>query len=131
MSDGQMQTVLAALGRLEAGQMTMGARMDTMRADIDTMRADMAAVRANMVTHDDLNGVRAAIMERIDRLQHAIEIVKEDVVVSYGSNDRIERLAKSALDDSRALGEVVRAMQRQIMRLRTDLDQLRDAGGSA
>jgi len=69
MCDDQMQTVLAALGRLEAGQMTT-------RADMDTMRADMAAVRANMVTHDDLNGVRAAIMERIDRLQHAIELVK-------------------------------------------------------
>jgi hypothetical protein len=77
-----------------------------------------------------LTKLRTDLMERIDRLQHTVDSVKDDIVVTYGANDRTERIAKSASDETRALGEVVRAMQRQIKRLQTDVDQLRD-GGSA
>jgi hypothetical protein len=95
--------VLAALARLEAGQ---------------------ASLRG------DLTLLRVELMERMDRLQHSVDLVKDDVTVNYGSGDRVERLARSATDETRALAEVVRAMQRQIGKLRTDLEQLRDGRGS-
>jgi hypothetical protein len=102
--------VLAALARLEAGLGNVTSRMDRLEDGQTQLRTDL--------------------MERIDRLQHTVDSVKDDIVVTYGANDRIERIAKSASDETRALGEVVRAMQRQIKRLQTDVDQLRD-GSSA
>jgi hypothetical protein len=64
-------------------------------------------------------------MERMDRLQHALDQVKDDIVVNYGTADRTERIAQSAVDEGRALAGVVRAMQRQIARLETDVEALK------
>ena len=114
--------ILAALARLEAGQTGL-------RDDLVAVRAEIGHLRTGFL--EELGATRAALMERIDRLQHAADLIKEDIVVNYGASDRVERIAKGASDETRALGEIVRVMQRQIQQLRTDVEQLRDGGPAA
>lgn len=135
MSDDNTQRILAALERLEikhdqtsAGIGKMRADMETMRADVDKMRADIDKMRA------DVDRMRAAtdkmrgdIMARIDRLQNTVDETRDAVVVNFGNTDRVERLARTAMEDSRATSEILRVMQRQIMRLQADVEQLKGA----
>lgn len=81
------------------------AALDRLEAKQDTMRAD--------------------IMERIDRLQHTAAQTRDELVVNFGNTDRVERTARAAIDDTRITTDILRTMQRQIMRLQTDVEQLR------
>jgi hypothetical protein len=69
--------------------------------------------------------LRVDLMARMDRLQHTLDQVKDDIGVNYGTADRTERIAQSASEEGRALALVVRIMQRQIARLETDVEALR------
>jgi hypothetical protein len=69
--------------------------------------------------------MRTDIVARIDRVQHIVEMTRDDIVVNFGNTDRVERIANGAVDDMRATTEILRVMQRQIMRLQTDVQQLR------
>jgi hypothetical protein len=69
--------------------------------------------------------MRIDIMARIDRLQHIVEMTRDDIVVNFGNTDRVERIANGAVDDMRTTTEILRVMQRQIMRPQTDVQQLR------
>lgn len=100
MSGDDTQRILAALERLETKQ--------------DKMGTDMMATRT-------------AIMDRIDRLQHKADQTHDDIAVNFGNTDRVERIARGAVDDTRTTSEILRVMQRQIMRLETDLDHLKGA----
>jgi hypothetical protein len=111
--------IIAALARLEAGQTALRDDLAAMRDDLFAMRGNQASMR------DDLIAVRTALMDRIDRVQHAVDLLRDDIVVNYGAASRTERIAKGASDETRALADEVHAMQRQIARLRTDIDELR------
>src|SRR5258708_6913941 len=97
--------IFEALMRLEAGQAQLAAGQERIDASLKALRVNL--------------------MARMDRLQNAVDSVREDLTVNYGASDRAERAARSAIDDNRALADIVRIMQRQIGKLRTDLDQLR------
>jgi hypothetical protein len=71
--------------------------------------------------------MRADIMARIDRLQPKVDQTHDALVVDLGNTDRIERIARAAVDDGRTTTEILRVMQRQIMRLETDVEQLKGA----
>ncbi len=71
--------------------------------------------------------MRIDIMARIDRLQHKLDQTHDDIIVNFGNTDRVERIANGAVDDTRATAEIMRVMQRQIMRLQTDVEQLKGA----
>lgn len=102
------------LARLEAGQERQEGRLE--RLEAGQVRLETSFIR-----------VRADLMERIDWLQHTVDLVKD---VNYGASDRTERIAKGASDETRAPGEIVRAMQRQIKQLQSDVEQLRDGHAS-
>jgi hypothetical protein len=104
MTDDQTHRILATLDRLEAGQ-------EGLRTGQDRLRADL--------------------MERMDRLQHAVDLVRDDITVNYGSSDNALRIAKGASDEVRGLGEILTTMRRQITRLQTDVEQLRGGGAAA
>jgi hypothetical protein len=107
MSDDDTRRILVALDRLETKQDRLEAKQDIMSAAQDKMRAD--------------------IMARIDRVQHKVDQTHDDMIVNFGNTDRVERVARSAVDDNRTASEVMRVMQRQIMRLQTDVEQLKGA----
>jgi hypothetical protein len=71
--------------------------------------------------------MRADIMARIDRLQPKVDQTHDALVVNFGNTDPVERIARAAVDDGRTTTEILRVMQRQIMRLETDVEQLKGA----
>ena len=95
MSDDRF---LAILLRLEAGQ----AKLEDSQM---TLRTDMIA--------------------RFDRLQNALEAMRDDITVDFGHAYRVKRIAISASSEVRALGNEVAAMERQIQHLRRDVDELK------
>ena len=100
MSGDDIQHILAALARLETKVDRLETRQDKTRADI---------------------------MERIDRLQHTADQTRNEIVVNFGNTDRVERMARGATDEARINVDIMRVMQRQIMQLQTDVDQLKGA----
>jgi outer membrane murein-binding lipoprotein Lpp len=105
MADDDTQRILAAIDRLETKQ-------DAMRADFDRLE-----------TRQDK--MRAEITERIDRVQHSVDLTRDEIVVNFGNTDRAERTARAAIDHTRITTEILRTMQRQIARLQTDVEQLK------
>lgn len=94
-----MERVLAALERLESGQ--------------SSARVDMTALRVDL-------------MARMDRLDNRLTGIQDDIAVAMGAADAGRRVNANTREEVRDLGEVVSRMQRQIMRIKTDVDQMRD-----
>ena len=105
MSDDPTARILAALERLAAGQDRLRADFDKRGGEIDRLRGDL--------------------MARMDRLQDAITLQHDDVIVSMGAAERAERIARGASEETRALGEIVTVQTRQIQRLQSDIRQLK------
>jgi septation ring formation regulator EzrA len=105
-----------------------------MRSDLTAFRSDLTALRSDLtVRMDGLETghikLRVDLMERMDRLQHSLDLTKDDIGVNFGTAERTERIAQAASDEGRALAVVVRVMQRQIARLQTDVEALRGPTG--
>lgn len=90
----------------------------------DTTQRILAALERLEAKQDKM---RTDIMARIDRVQHKVDQTHDDMVVNFGNTDRVERIARGAVDDTRTNTEIMRVMQRQIMRLQTDMEQLKGA----
>ena len=65
-------------------------------------------------------------MERIDRVPETLDRTRDDVVVNFGATDRVERLARTAVEDVRELSDTICAMQRRMMRRETDVGALKE-----
>jgi predicted nucleic acid-binding Zn-ribbon protein len=133
VSDDVTQRILSSLERLESKQDTIRFDMDQMRLDMNQMRLDTGQLRTDVdkieasvdKMQTGIDKMRVDIMERIDRLQHTVDGTLDSIIVDSGNTDRVERIARTALDDNRATSEILRVMQRQIMRLQTDVEQLK------
>ena len=68
--------------------------------------------------------LRAAIMDRIDRPQHATTVQHHERIVDVAFSERAERLAKAAPDGATAIGEIVTPLIRVVHMMRTQLDKL-------
>ena len=107
---------------------TMRADMDAMRADMDAMRADMDTTRADMTTtRADMTTTRADLMARMDRLQDSVTSIREDIITNYGAAQHAQRINDNTRAEQRSLNDLVQLMQRQILRLQTDIETLKDA----
>ena len=116
MSGDGTQHILAALGRLET---KMETRLDSLETKVGSLetKVDNLEIR--------LDKTRTDIMDRIDRVQHRVDQTHDKIAVNFGNPDRVERIARSAMDDGRTTSEILRVMQRQIMRLETDVEHLK------
>jgi hypothetical protein len=99
MSDDPMQPVLDVLVRLEAGQVKL--------------RADSLA---------ELGSSRAAIMDRVERLENRITEVRDDIAVAMGSSDQMQRANDNTRADLRSMQDQVSVMWRQIKSLEIRID---------
>lgn len=90
--------ILAALGRLEAGQERL---------------------------EGALGQLRAVVMERIDRLQDSMTAIRDDIAVNFGTADAAQRANDNTRSELRSLAEILTGMQRQIQRLQTDVRTLK------
>lgn len=83
------------------------------------LRGDSAAIRADLTTF------RTDLMARLDRMQDSITAIRDDIGVNMGAADNAKEAAHSTRKELRGLSEMVTAMQRQIMRLQTQVRELR------
>jgi predicted nucleic acid-binding Zn-ribbon protein len=131
VSDDQTARVLAALERLEAGQVRLEAGQTQHTAALERLETGQTKLRADL-------------MARIDRLQDTVETIRGDITVNFGRADQVQRIASNLRDDLRALygvvsggrdelhalSEVVNGMERQVRRLQSEVQTLRDEDGS-
>jgi chromosome segregation ATPase len=140
VSDDDTQRILSSLERLEARSELLDSRFDRLESNFDRLESNFGRLESTFerleprldrleskqdTLRSDVDKMRVAIMERIDRLQHTVDGTLDSIIVDSGNTDRVERIARTALDDNRATSEILRVMQRQIMRLQTDVEQLK------
>lgn len=103
--------VLAALARLEAGQASLGQRLERVEASQVSLGQRLDRVEAGLL------GLRVDLGERMDRLQNALTDVRNDIGVNFGAADRVREANDSTRGEVPALGEMVTGMYRQIKAL--------------
>jgi chromosome segregation ATPase len=129
--------VLAALARLEAGQSRIEAGQtgfDAMFAKLETgfagLEAGLAGLEASQKSlrsefPAELGKTRADIMERVDRLQHAVTLIRDDVAVNMGAVEASSRVNENTRADLRTLGEQVSVMWKQLKQLQSEMREVR------
>jgi hypothetical protein len=124
--------ILAALARIEAGQNSLRADMNTMRAELmarmDRLQDSVTSLRADMdMMRSEMTTTRADLMARMDRLQDSVTSIREDIITNYGAAQHAQRINDNTRAEQRSLNDLVQLMQRQILRLQTDIETLKDA----
>jgi hypothetical protein len=80
----------------------------------------------------ELNGaqvkMRSEIMDRIDRLQETVEIVRDDVRVNWATADTAINRARSSREEIDDLQKVIAAMERRFQTLASIVDGMRKRG---
>ena len=116
----------ADLTSLHEDLTSVHADLSSLHEDLTSVHADLSLLHAGVGSlREDTNGLRIDIMGRMDRLQDALTIQRDELVVNYGAAERAERLARAAQDEVRVLGEMVTPMVRQIRRLQEEVRILR------
>jgi chromosome segregation ATPase len=102
------------------------------RRDLAEARGELTEQRAALTRLEaNLTDTRVTLMDRMDRLQHRLDQTFDDIAVNYGAADRSESIAKGALEETRSLAAQVTVMTRQIRRLQSDVEALKDKGGGS
>lgn len=100
--------ILSILARLEAGQ--------------NRLEFDIAKLRGDFLV--ELGSTRAAIMDRVERLENRVTEVRDDIAVAMGSSDQVKRANENTRADLRSMQEQVSVMWKQIKRLETRVDSI-------
>src|SRR3954447_24273613 len=109
--------VLAALTRLEAGQTRLEAgqarlevgqtqleaglsqldvklsqlepRLGQLEAELGRLKAEQKSLRSDLLA--ELGRTRSDIMERVERLENAVTLIRDDIAVNMGAVEAVER----------------------------------------
>jgi len=104
----------------------LGSELTSTHAAIAEIASELTSTHAAVAElGSELISTRTAIMGRIDRLQNAMEAVREDVAVNFGRADHVASISAGVRAEVQAIATQVSAMERQILRLRTEMDDLR------
>jgi len=97
--------IISALARLEAGQATMSDRLARLEQGQTQLRGDL--------------------MERMDRLQDAITDIHADIAVNFGAVDQARKVNDNTREDMRGLNDLVARMMTLLLRLQTEVAELK------
>jgi chromosome segregation ATPase len=121
----------------------IGTLRDELRSEIEALRAEVNDLRSQVERlRSEHIRTRADIMERIDRLQFRVDSHADDIKVALGAahmlEDRVKTRDDAVVDrelardrEIRGQSDLITAMQRQIMRLQTEMAELRGRLGEA
>lgn len=112
MSDHQGGRIIELLIGLQVGQATIMERLDRHEQRLDRFE-------------EQQNRLRTDLMARMDWLQDALTLHKEEVTATMGAGERAERIANAMQDVVRTLSEQVTIMVRQIRRLQEEVEGLK------
>ena len=146
-SDDSTSLILAALERLESGQVELKSGLAELKSaqagsksDLAGLRSEMAGLKSELaklkagqadlvIRLDRLESshvqLRTDLMGRMDRLQDALTVIRDDIGVNMGRADQGHRVADNVRDELRALNDVVSGVIRQVQRLQSDVRGLR------
>ncbi len=94
-----------------------------LRAYLEAMEGRLSTMEGRLSA--ELGKVRAAVMERLDRVQNAVTLIRDDVATNFGTADHVRRANDNTREEVRALGELQATMMRQIQRLQSDVRALK------
>ena len=115
ISDLRAETMAAIAdlrAEMKAELAAVGLRFDAVEARLDRSEAWQTQIRVDL-------------MDRMDRLQHEMRLMRDDVTANFAGNARNELMVRSASGEVRLLAEEVTAMRRQIHALQEDVRSLR------
>ena len=122
--------ILAALARLEAGQARLEAgqagltdRVTSLETGQASLRAEMAAFRSGVM--DELGATRVAVMDRMSGLENKITDIHADIAVNFGAVDHARRINDNTRDEMRGLSDTQARMMTLILRLQTEVAELK------
>jgi chromosome segregation ATPase len=143
--------VLAALTRLEAGQTRLEAgqarlevgqtqleaglsqldvklsqlepRLGQLEAELGRLKAEQKSLRSDLLA--ELGRTRSDIMERVERLENAVTLIRDDIAVNMGAVEAVERANDNTRADVRSLHEQMSIMWKQIKRLQTEMREIK------
>jgi exonuclease VII small subunit len=150
MSDGP---ILAALARLEAGQTGLEARLTRLEAGQTALEAGQTALEAGQTALEagqtglqaqfdaglarleagqarleaSHTRLRSELMARMDGMADQITEIHADIVVNFGAVDQARRVNDNTRDELRGLNDVVSRMMTLILRLQTDVSDLKSS----
>ncbi len=124
--------ILAALIRIEAGQIEYRQRFEALERRFDTLeqRFDKLEQRFDKLEAGQTQ-LRVAVMDRIDRLENALSEIRDDIGVNMGRADRAHQAADSTRSELRELSQEMTVMWRQIKRLDTRVSDIESGRPSA
>ncbi len=110
--------VLAAIGELRTAVM---ARLEQVEARLEQVEARLERAEAADAR------LRGDVMARFERVEDRLTSMAEDIKVTMMAVQVEDKRRVSDRSELLAMSELLTAMQRQTMRLRTDVDQLNAA----
>jgi chromosome segregation ATPase len=111
------------LTRLEAGQADTSGRLTRLGTGQESLRTDFRTLRTDFL--EELGTTPAAIMERIDRVQDSVSAIRDEIAVNFGAVNQARRVNDNTRDELRGLNDVVARMMTLILRLQTDVAELK------
>jgi uncharacterized coiled-coil DUF342 family protein len=109
MSD---EPILAAIAALRSD---MALRMDRFEAAQGSLRTELLGESVS---------TRAALMERMDRLQARMDQLHEECFTAFAQGETVRRHSDNTRAETRDIAEQVSSLVRQVRMLRTRLDQI-------
>lgn len=70
--------------------------------------------------------LRVDVMERANRHEDKLSAIRDDIAVNFGTADHALRVNNTTRDDVGELFKIISNMRRQIQRLRTEVDDLKE-----
>jgi uncharacterized protein (UPF0335 family) len=107
--DGKLDEQTA---RFDAKFAEQSARLDAHAARLERLELGLANFRA------DMDKMRGAIMDRIDRLQETMKALQNDILVNFGTTDAVRRAHDSTREELRALHEILMITVSKVRRTR-------------
>jgi chromosome segregation ATPase len=111
------------LGQLKAGQTQLEAGQTRFEAELGQLKAEQKSLRSDFLA--ELGRTRSDIMERVERLEDAVNKIRDDIAVNMGAAEAVERANENTRADLRTLQEQMWIMWKQIKQLQTEMREVR------
>jgi chromosome segregation ATPase len=113
----------AGQARLEVGQTQLEAGLGQLEAELGRLKAEQKSLRSDLLA--ELGRTRSDIMERVERLENAVTLIRDDIAVNMGAVEAVERANDNTRADVRSLHEPMSIMWKQIKRLQTEMREIK------
>ncbi len=103
------------------------AALAALRNEVMALRGEMTGLRGEMTgLRDGATELRSVMMGKFEQVQNELTAIKSDLSVAGFAAMRAVKRTDADREDMRDLNELVNKLLATMLRLRTDVDELRD-----